>query len=163
MKLLAAALALALLAPPAAPAGATSDAWRQSPRWGMGVEDVLRSFPGSRRVEPPVRLANGKVVAAGIDGVTIAGTRFQLRFVFDAGRLALVSLRTPEADHPDAEVYASLARHVAAELGGPGEETRDERVVDLRERRWVVGGDRVDLKYLPGVVVLLRSPAPRAP
>jgi hypothetical protein len=160
MKLL--VLALALLAPPAARAGPASDAWR-SPRWGMSVEEVLRSFPGSSRVEPPVRLANGKVVAAEVDEVAIAGTRFQLRFVFDAGRLALVSLRTPERDHPAAEVYASLARHLAAELGGPGEETRDDRLVDLRERRWVVGGDRVDLKYLPGVVVLLRSPAPRAP
>ena len=160
-------LALALLAGAplclgADPGAAAPDAtaWRGA-RWGMTPEEVLKAFPSEVKALPrPVPLPNGEVVLLGIDEVTVGGTRFEVRFVFGGGKLRLVSLRTPEKDHPEEQVYAALLRQLQAEMGSPGEENKDDRVVDTRVTRWVVGGTRIDLKYIPGLVVILRSPAP---
>lgn len=162
----AAALALVGVAAADGPAPARSGAdraegaraWRTA-RWGMTVEEVLRAFPGeATRLERSIALADGRVVAAGIDGHGVGPDRFQVRFVFEAGRLALVSLRTPERTYAPADRYAAVGALLAHELGGPGEETRDDTLVDLRQRRWEIGATRVDLEYIPGVVVVLYSP-----
>jgi hypothetical protein len=156
----------AAAAEPAAPATATraaAPAWRAA-RWGMTVGEVLGAFPGeAARLEPPIVLADGNVVAVGIDGWALGADRFQVRFVFEAGRLVLVSLRSPERTYAPAERYAALAACLSAELGAPGEETRDDALVDVRQRRWDSGATRVDLKYIPGTVVVLYSPRPGAP
>jgi hypothetical protein len=116
-------------------------------------------FPGeAARLDPPVVLADGNVVAVGIDGVALGADRFEARFVFEAGRLALVSLRSPPRTYAPADRYAALATRLAAELGHPGVETRDDALIDVRQRRWELGATRVDLKYVPGTVVILYSP-----
>lgn len=157
------ALASAAVARDTSPAGADDPpAWRAA-RWGMTVEDVLAAFPGEAvRLEQPVPLADGHVVAAGIDGFSLGPDRFQVRFVFEDGRLALVSLRTPERAYAPADRYAAVGALLARELGRPGEEARDDALVDLRQRRWEVGATRIDLKYLPGVLVVLYSRRPGA-
>ena len=69
-----------------------------------------------------------------------------------------MSLRTPEKTYAATDVYEKLSDHLAKQLGGPGEETKDDNFVDMRQTRWNVGGTRIDLKYIPGVVVILYSP-----
>jgi hypothetical protein len=145
----------------AAPAPAARDgaaAWRAA-RFGMTVDEVLRAFPGeAARLDPPLVLADGNVVAVGIDGYALGADRFEVRFVFQAGRLALVSLRSPPRTYAPPDRYAALAARLAAALGHPGEETRDDALIDVRQRRWELGATRVDLKYVPGTVVILYSP-----
>src|SRR5512142_2089327 len=73
-----------------APSG---DGWRKA-RWGMTVEEVLKAFPGeAKRLDPELKLKDGNVVAAGIDGYSVASRAFDVRFVFEGGKLAIVSLR----------------------------------------------------------------------
>jgi hypothetical protein len=126
----------------------------------MTLAEVLAALPGeASALEKPVVLPDGNVVAAGIDGYALHAVKVQVRFVFDGGgKLALVSLRTPEKQYAGADVYAGLQAKLAAELGGKGEESRDDTLVDMRQTRWEAGASRVDLKYLPGTVVVLYSP-----
>jgi hypothetical protein len=139
-------------------AAAAGDLWRGAER-GWTVEQVLAAFPGeARRLDPEERLADGNVVAAGIERHDLAGEVFRVRFVFEKGRLALVSLRTPPDRYAGADVYQRVARHLAARLGGPGEESRDATFVDMRQTRWRTAAATVDLKYIPGVVVVLHAP-----
>jgi len=158
------AMAHALLIPLLATAlgagepGAASDAWRGA-RWGMGVEEVLKAFPGEAvRLPTEQKLDDGNVVSAGIDRFELGGVEFRVRFVFASGRLALVSLRTPPQRPVDAAVYDKLRQHLAAALGGAGEETKDDNFVDMRQTRWDRSPSRIDLKFIPGVVVVLYSP-----
>lgn len=152
--LLASLLALALHAGESAP----GQAWRGA-RWGMGVEEVLASFPGeASRLPSEVKLEDGHVVSAGIERFDLGGVELRVRFVFSQSRLALVSLRTPPQKPVDAAVYDKLRRHLAEALGGAGEESKDDNFVDMRQTRWERGTTRIDLKYIPGTVVVLYSP-----
>jgi hypothetical protein len=132
--------------------------WRAA-RWGMTVAEVVAAFPGeATRLTPEEKLADGKVVAAGIDGYTMASQAFRVRFLFDRGKLALVSLRTPQEKYADAAAYEQFRKYLGEELGGPGEATRDDNFVDLRQTRWKGPGTTVDLKFIPGVVVIQYYP-----
>ena len=132
--------------------------WRAA-RWGISVEEVLAAFPGEAfRIDPPVRLADGNVVAVGIDGHAVGRHVFRVRFVFEAGKLALVSLRTPPDVHAGPDVFTSLRSLLAQRLGGAGESTADDAFIDMRQTRWKSGRTTVDLKYIPGVVVILYHP-----
>jgi hypothetical protein len=145
----------------AGPAAATvrvDGGWRAA-RWGMTVEEVLAAFQGeARALEPPLNLADGNVVAAGIERFDVGGHPFRVRFVFEAGRLALVSLRTPPESPARAEAYVELQRLLAELLGGPGEATADDAFIDMRQTRWKAGRSAIDLNYVPGVVVILYHP-----
>jgi hypothetical protein len=130
----------------------------------MTVEQLLAAFPGEAvRLEPEERLADGNVVAAGIERWVDAGQPFRVRFIFADGKLALVSLRSPVDQAATAASYEQLRKLLAERLGAAGEETTDDAFIDLRQTRWRAGESRVDLKYIPGVVVVLYSPwaAPR--
>lgn len=149
-------------APPAAPQASAaidpSGEWRGA-RWGMSVEEVLRAFPGeARRVEPALELADGAVVAVRIDRQEIAGHPFRVGFVFEGGKLALVSLRTPQDRPAGAEVYEGLAKLLGDRFGARGERSADDNFVDLRQTRWRLARGAVDLKYVPGVIVVLYHP-----
>jgi hypothetical protein len=140
--------------------------WR-SARWGMSVDEVLAAFRSEAvRIDPEQRLEDGNVVAAGIESRTIAGVPFRVRFVFSAGKLALVSLRTPEAEPATFETYGRVRSALASELGWPGASTKDDNFVDLRQTRWQLGRTAVDLKYAaaragsPGVVAVVWFPWP---
>jgi hypothetical protein len=159
-------LACALLVPLAAVAEAPPAGPRPWPalRWGMTEEEVLRAMPGqAARLDPPERLADGRVVAVGLEHLAIGGVDFRVRFVFAEGRLAVVSLKNyPERLASDAD-HDRLKALLAAELGPPAADARDSSVVDYRQARWDAPGERVDLKYIPGQLVLQRSrPAPAA-
>ncbi|HVP67693.1 MAG TPA: hypothetical protein VMT17_10580 [Anaeromyxobacteraceae bacterium] len=146
------------------PAGPFADLAGWSARWGMSVDEVLRSFPGSaRRMEPPLELPNGRVVAAVLPRVSAWSRTFEARFVFADGRLALVSLRPQDAAHPDANYFEALERALAKAWGEPARSVREGDVVDLRETRWVSGGSAADLKFIPGTVALLYHPATASP
>jgi hypothetical protein len=135
-------------------------AWR-SARWGMTPEEVLAALPKEAvRLSPEVKLADGNVVAVGIDGYPFEGLTFDVRFVFAAGKLALVSLRTPQKQPVEAAAYTRLRDALTKAWGPPLEETKDDNFVDLRQARWNRGPDRADLKYIPGVVVLVHYPRP---
>lgn len=134
--------------------------WRTS-RWGMSVAEVLAAFPGEAvRLEPGQRLADGNVVAVEIAAHEVAGERLRARFVFDDGRLALVSLRTPEDRYAKPEAYAAVRDTLAAAFGWSGEEAKDDSLVDLRQTRWRLGRSAVDLRYIPGVVSIVWFPWP---
>ena len=175
--MLAALLALVLAAPPPdapppapAPAQASAPAtggWR-STRFGMSAEQVLAALPGEAvRIVPPVKLADGNTIEAGIDGHPFEGLSFDVRFVFTGGKLALVSLRTPQRSPVDATAYVRLRDSLARQWGAPIEETKDDAFIDMRQARWSLDGGRADLKYIPGVVALVfypwPAPAPRTP
>jgi len=133
-------------------------AWRGA-RWAMTVDELLKVFPGEAvRLDPEQKLPDGNVIAAGIEKHVLEGQELRVRFVFTDGKLALVSLRSPPDQYAHPEVYAKLREHLARQLGSPGEETKDDNFVDLRQTRWDRAPSRIDLKYIPGVVVLLYSP-----
>lgn len=139
----------------AAPAGAK--AWRAA-RWGMSPDQVEKAFPGEIvRFKKPATLNDGNVIPLGIEKIEVESTAFEVRFVFADDKLALVSLRTFQDKYADPAVYLRLQKHLAAELAGPGDESKDDAFFDLRQTRWKVPGGQVDLKYIPGVVVILYS------
>ncbi len=125
----------------------------------MTVDDVLKAFPGeAKRLDPPITLKDGNVVAAGIDGYFVASHEFQVRFVFERGKLALVSLRTPQTQFADPDVFKQIEKVLASELGAPLSSDADASFIDMRQIRWNVGRSQVDLEFIPGVVVILYHP-----
>jgi len=159
---LALSLSAARAAPPAAPLAApaedASGEWRAA-RWGMTVEEVLKAFPGeAARVEPELKLADGNTVSAGIERHELGGQVFRVRFVFQGGKLALVSLLAGHVRFVGPEAFESLQKVLAERLGGPGESTKDDAFIDMRQVRWDRPRGRVDLKFIPGKLVILHSP-----
>jgi hypothetical protein len=156
---------LALAAPAAADPGTRAppgedSGWRAA-RWGMTPEEVLAAFPKEATpVAPPVTLADGNVIAAGIDGHALEGLTFDVRFLFTAGKLSLVSLRTPTTKPVEADAYVKLRDALEKRWGPPLEETTAKDFIDMRQTRWSRGATRVDLKYIPGVVAIVFYPAP---
>jgi hypothetical protein len=154
------ALALLLATTALAQDPVPSGGWRGA-RFGMTPAEVVAALPGEAvLLSPEVKLADGNAVAVGIDGMAWEGLTFDVRFVFAKGRLALVSLRTPQKKYVDAEAYVKLRDALTSQWGPPLEETKDDAFVDLRQTRWNRGPDRADLKYVPGVVALVHYPRP---
>jgi len=146
----------------AAPAKASlpdaASGWRAA-RWGMTPAEVLAAFPKEARLlSPEVQLVDGNVIAAAIDGFPFEGLNFDVRFIFTGGKLSLVSLRTPQKQPVDADDYARLREALVKSWGAPLEETKDDAFIDMRQTRWNRGSSRADLKYIPGVVVLMYYP-----
>ena len=171
--LLAAALLTASPSPPsaapppsapasAAPAAPAPEGWR-SARFGMTPDEVVAAFPKEAvLVSPEVKLADGNSIAARIDAYAFEGLTFDVRFIFEGGRLALVSLRTPAKKPVDAEAYVRMRDALVKLWGTPLEETKNDAFIDMRQARWDRGADRADLKYIPGVVVIVIYPRPDA-
>jgi hypothetical protein len=137
-----------------------AEGWRAA-RWGMTVDEVLKAFPGEAvRLDPELKLADGTVVAAGIDVHRIASYALRVRFVFEGGRLSLVSLRTPLDWYASSEVYGEIEKALTARYGRPVEIASDKEFIDLRQTRWIVGQSGVDVKYIPGVVAIVHYPRP---
>jgi hypothetical protein len=160
-----AAVAVAALTPAAAGAQAAPPAeWRTS-RWGMTLDEVLRAFPGeAKKLDAPIQLADGNVVAAGIDAHVLAGTTFRVRFVFDAaGKLVIVSLRTGEKDYAKPELLAPIEKALADRLGPPAERSNDQEFIDMRQVTWKGPTGRVDLKYVPGTIVVMHAAPSQQP
>ena len=156
-----AAPAPAAAAPAALPAGPAEAGWRAA-RFGMTPEEVVAAFGGEARLlQPPMKLADGNVVAVGIDGYPFEGLTTDVRFVFEDGKLVLVSLRTPQKVYVDAEAYIRVRDALARAWGPPAGETADANFIDMRQARWDRGTTRSDLKYIPGVVALVHYPRPR--
>jgi hypothetical protein len=150
----------ALLLPSPAPAQlrpATAE-WRAA-RWGMTVDEVLKAFPGeARKLDAPIALADGNVVAAGIERDELAGVAFRVRFVFHPkGGLALVSLRTDEKDPATPARYEAVQRALAERLGRPAERDVDGNFIDMRQTTWRTPSGRVDVKFIPGTLVVLHA------
>jgi hypothetical protein len=146
--------------PPRAARPTGAEAWGAT-RWGMSPDEVVAALRGEAfRVTPEVKLADGNVVAVGIDGHNFEGLKVNVRFVFQEGKLALVSLRTPQNQHAEATVFESVRRALVERWGQPLETTSDDNFIDLRQTRWDQGARRVDLKYIPGVVAVVFYPAP---
>jgi hypothetical protein len=155
-----------LAAPAAAPSPASAarddtggdEGWRTA-RWDMSPDDVLAAFGREAfAVRPEVKLADGSVIGAGIDAFPYEGLAFNVRFVFQDGRLGLVSLRTRQDTYVDAAAYAKLRQALVARWGEPIESTSDDNFIDMRQTRWNRGASRVDLKYIPGVVAIVHYP-----
>lgn len=164
--LLAASLHLLLAAAPAAPPAPEATplllatAAFRSAGWGMSVDEVVKAFPGqARRVDPPQRLADGKEIAAAIDAVAIGGLSFRAHFLFEGGKLALVSLKTPSTRAAALADFDALRARLARETGQPGEDRPLEATFQYREARFTAGATAVDLKFLQGALVLLYHPA----
>lgn len=156
---------LALVAPAAGRAQALgSGAEWQGARWGSTLEQVLKAFPEAKKLDEPLQLADGNVVAAGIEKVVLGGTAFRVRFVFDSGGgLALVSLRTPEAVAAPKEQLGAIENALVAKLGPPAGRAEDRNFVEQRQVTWKTGSGRVDLKYIPGTIVVLHAAPSQLP
>lgn len=168
-RALTAALAASLVAALALPSVASAQhappaEWRAA-RWGMTVDDVLKAFPGeATRLDQPVQLADGNVVAAGIESFVLAARAFRVRFVFDrTGHLVLVSLRTPEKDYAKPDALPAVEQALAERLGPPTSRSSDKQFVDMRQVTWKGPSGRVDVKYIPGVVVVLHAAPSQQP
>lgn len=155
---LAALLALALApAAGAAPLAPETGEWRAA-RWGMTVEEVLGAFPGeAARIAPELKLADGNSVAAGIERHELGGHAFRVRFIFEGGKLALVSLLAGHEKFVGPEAFEAMRRVLADRFQGPGELSKDDAFIDMRQVRWVLPRGRVDLKFIPGKLVVLHS------
>ncbi len=135
-------------------------AWR-SARWGMTVEEVLKAFVGeAARIDPEEKLADGKVVAVGIERFDVGGVPCRVRFLFEGGKLVLVSLKSAADRFVEPATYEALERRLGAEAGR-GEVTPKETSFDMRQSRFKAGGTALDLKYLQGTMVLLYHPTSR--
>lgn len=163
--LLAAAGTPAAPAASAAPAAAAdrllepAAAWRAA-RWGMTEAQVLQAFPGqAKRLAQPQKLADGKVVAVELQPVAVGPLTFRAHFLFEEGKLALVSLKSLPGTLAEGSDYEALRARLAAESGTPGQERPQDGTVDYREIRFAAGGTAVDLKFLQGTLVLLFHPA----
>jgi len=165
-----AALALALAAAPASagePAATLARPAHFDPgglwhglRWKTPLAELLEALDGEARLlDKPVTLKDGNVVAAAIPVYRLEGQDLVVRFLFGDGRLALVSLRTLEDRYAKPEVYEKTARWLDERFGKKGEEGKDDNFIDLRQTRWRLAESQVDLKYIPGVMVILYSPA----
>jgi hypothetical protein len=129
----------------------------------MTPEEVVTAFPKEASlISPEVKLADGNTIAVRIDGYAFEGLTFDVRFIFEGGRLALVSLRTPAKKPVDADAYTRLRDALVKAWGPPLDETKDDAFIDMRQTRWNRGPDRADLKYIPGVVAILHYPRPAA-
>ena len=147
---------------PAAP-GSLEDAWTGT-RWFMTPDEVLAALPaGAFRVTPEMKLPDGNVVAVGIEGTVFEGLPFSVRFVFEGGKLVLVSLRTPPDRYADAQAHDRVREALLVRWGAPLETTKDDALIDMRQTRWERGPSRTDLKYIPGVVAIVHYPRPAAP
>ena len=154
--------------PSASPSARTSTVQagpRQWPalRWGMSELEVLKALPGARRLEEPETLADGRVVSLELEPLALGGVDFKARFVFKQGQLGLASLKSLPGKAATAAAYDRLHAHLAAWLASPGAERRDDSMIDLRETRWDAPGERVDLKFIPGTLVVQYSPPATAP
>jgi hypothetical protein len=161
----AAALLLATLLPDPARAQAAPPAEWRAARWGMTVDEVVKAFPGeAKKLEKPLTLADGNVVAAGIDSYVLAATEFRVRFVFDpSGGLVLVSLRTPEKIYAKEVLLPAIEKAVADRIGPATSRSSDKEFIDMRQVTWKGPTGRVDIKYLPGVVVVLHAAPSQQP
>jgi hypothetical protein len=130
----------------------------------MTPDEVLAAFPReATHVSPEAKLADGNTIGVAIDGFAFEGLTFDVRFIFEGGKLALVSLRTPQKTYVDADGYARLRDALVKKWGAPLEDTKDDNFIDLRQTRWNRGPDRADLKYIPGVVAMIFYPRPASP
>lgn len=162
---LSAFIATAALAAAPAPARAAEDGDWRAARWGMSEAEVLKAFPGeATRLGKPEKLADGNVVAIGIEKHAIGETEFRVRFVFDpAGKLVLVSLRTDPQKYAAVEAYAATRRALATTLGEPAASSSDDNFIDLRQASWWTGRSRIDVKFIPGVVAVVYAPTDGGP
>jgi hypothetical protein len=149
----------------AAPPSALADGDWRAARWGMTEDEVLKAFAGEAvRLEKRETLADGNVVALGIEKQTIRGTEFRVRFVFDpAGKLALVSLRTPPQKYATPEVFAATREALSERLGPPAASSSDDNFIDMRQASWWTARSRVDAKFIPGVVAVIYAPTDGGP
>ena len=131
----------------------------------MTEEEVVASLSGAAvRLAPRQQLADGNVVSLGLEGEVVGGTEFRVRFVFNpTGRLVAVSLRTDPGRPSGVDAFEATRKAIAARLGAPGDATSDDAFIDLRQVTWRTRRTRIDVKYLPGVVVVLYTPAAAAP
>jgi hypothetical protein len=156
------AKAPAAAAPAPAATAAATPGWRAA-RFGMTPAEVLAALPKeASAVSPPVKLADGNTIEARIDGFAFEGQTFEVRFIFEGGKLALVSLRTPQKTYVDAEAYGRLRDALVKAWGAPLEDTADANFIDMRQTRWDRGAERADLKYIPGVAAIIHYPRPAA-
>jgi hypothetical protein len=147
--------------PPAAAAPATRPPhdW-PTLRWGMTEAEVLAALPGqAQRLEPPERLADGRVVSVGFEPQAVEGVPFRVRFVFEAGRLVILSLKSLPGRPADGADYDRLRARFTERLHDAGTERRDATATDYRHARWDLPGEHLDLKFIPGTLVLQQSPA----
>ena len=98
----------------------------------MTTDEVLATFPKeATRISPEVKLADGNTIGAAIDGFAFEGLTFDVRFIFEGGKLALVSLRTPQKKYVDADGYTRIREALVKKWGQPLEDTRDDNFIDL--------------------------------
>lgn len=144
---------------PTAPLLDPAAAWRTA-RWGMTAAEVVKAFPGqARKLEKEQRLADGKVIAVAIDSVDVGGIACRAHFLFEGGKLALVSLKNLPTSVPAKADYDAVRARLAGEGALVGEERVIDSAYDVREVRYAAGGTAVDVKYMKGTLVLLYHPA----
>jgi hypothetical protein len=133
--------------------------WRAA-RWGMTEDEVLRALAGTAKKLPqPVKLADGNVIAMEAPDEDFGGLSFQVRLVFDgAGKLALVSLKSDPARNLRAEAFDAVRKALTEKLGPGGVYSSDDNFIDMRQETWRTPRTRVDVKYIPGTVVVMYSP-----
>jgi hypothetical protein len=133
--------------------------WRAA-RWGMTEDEVLRALAGTvKKLPEPVKLADGNVIAMEAPDEEVGGFSFHVRLVFDgAGKLALVSLKSDPGRNLRADAFDSIRKAMAEKLGRAGVYSSDENFIDMRQETWRMARTRVDVKFIPGTVVVMYSP-----
>jgi hypothetical protein len=131
----------------------------------MTVDEVLKAFPGeATRLAPPVQLADGNVVAAEIPSHVLAGVTFRVRFVFGPdGKLVIVSLRSSEREYARPELLAPIEKAIADRIGPATSRSEDRELIEMRQVTWKGPTGRVDLKYIPGTVVVMHAAPSQQP
>ena len=118
--------------------------------YGMDVAQVQARVPQARVPDNPDELAGGEREGLRVDGVEVAGHRFQASYFFAGGALVQVDLvqEAPRAGRADLQVFQDVAAALEARHGAPAGSTQQDEPFERRRVHWQVADTQVALLLL---------------
>ncbi|KAF1699543.1 hypothetical protein CSC62_01170 [Pseudoxanthomonas jiangsuensis] len=115
--------------------------------YGMDVAQVQARVPQARVPDNPDELAGGEREGLRVEGVAVAGHRFQASYFFDGGALVQVDLvqEAPRAGRADLQVFQDVAAALEARHGAPAGSTQEDEPFERRRVHWQVAETQVAL------------------
>lgn len=118
--------------------------------YGMNVAQVQARVPQARVPENPDELAGGESEGLRVDGVELAGHRFQASYFFAGGALVQVDLvqEAARAGRADLQVFRDVAAALEAQHEAPAGSTQQDEPFERRRLYWQVADTQVALLLL---------------
>jgi len=115
--------------------------------YGMDVAQVQATVPQARVPDNPDELAGGESEGLRVEGVELAGHRFQASYFFAGGALVQVDLvqEAPRAGRADLQVFRDVAAALEVQHGAPAGSTQRDEPFERRRVHWQVADTQVAL------------------